>query len=155
MLMRQGHLQLRCCHQKMLKTMSPVCPLQKQSRVTPQGTVKEGIIGASQRKWGGYGNFSMFYLGIKYHEKTSNPIESCQEELSFQIFDFPSGDYAQTNYINLNRLLGNNDDYFVKKLTLVQQFIQSYRPFVRQVLNAPLHIRIATKAVHQEYQGQT
>lgn len=53
--------------------------------------------------------------------------------MSFEIIDLPSANDAKRNYIYLNRLLGNNNDSFVKRLILVDQLIQCHSPVVCQV----------------------
>ena len=73
----------------------------------------------------------MFYLWGIYNKEGSDDEEGGKEEMSLKIVDFPSADYAETNNIDLNRLLGDYYDYLIEQLICVQLFVECYCPFMR------------------------
>ena len=56
----------------------------------------------------------MFYLWWIYNKEGSDDEEGGKEEMSLKVVDFPSADNAETNNIDLNRLLGDYYDYLIE-----------------------------------------
>ena len=53
-----------------------------------------------------------------------------------KIFDFPGGNKAHKDYINLNRLLSDNNNKLIELLVFKDKSIQGGCPLVRKINNA-------------------